>query len=361
MLLKRVLITVDAVGGVWRYGIELAAGLAARRIGVLLAVLGPPPTDAQRAEAATIPGLALHVTGLALDWTAADPDALTEAAMGLATLARREGVDTVHLHAPALAAQVAWPAPVVAVAHSCVRTWWHAVRAGTLPLELAWRADATNAGARRADVLVAPSHAFADQLRAVYGLDRRIDVVHNGRRPLPSRSIPRRRQVFTAGRLWDDGKNIATLDAAATQLDAPVLAAGSLRGPHGAALSPTHVVPLGGLDEAGLAEQYAAASVFVSVARYEPFGLAVLEAAQAGLPLVLSDIPTFRELWDGAASFVPIDDPGAIAAALRRRLDDPGDWGERARERAARYDADAMTAATIALHEALPTTRALAS
>ena len=45
-------------------------------------------------------------------------------------------------------------------------------------------------------------------------------------------------------------------------------------------------------------------AVFVSPALYEPFGLAVLEAAQAGCALVLSDIPTFRELWDGVALFV---------------------------------------------------------
>ncbi len=56
--------------------------------------------------------------------------------------------------------------------------------------------------------------------------------------------------------------------------------------------------------------------IFASAALYEPFGLAVLEAAQAGCALVLSDIPTFRELWDGAALFVPADDAAAFAAAL---------------------------------------------
>ena len=56
--------------------------------------------------------------------------------------------------------------------------------------------------------------------------------------------------------------------------------------------------------------------VFVSPALYEPFGLAVLEAAQAGCALVLADIPTFRELWDGAALFVPPSDDRAIAATL---------------------------------------------
>ena len=65
-----------------------------------------------------------------------------------------------------------------------------------------------------------------------------------------------------------------------------------------------HLQPLGELDERTLAGCLSARPVFVSAARYEPFGLAVLEAAQAGCPLVLSDIPTFRELWDGAALFV---------------------------------------------------------
>jgi glycosyltransferase involved in cell wall biosynthesis len=59
-----------------------------------------------------------------------------------------------------------------------------------------------------------------------------------------------------------------------------------------------------------------AAAIFVSPARYEPFGLSVLEAAGAGCALVLSDIPTFRELWDGAAIFVSADDAGGLRGAL---------------------------------------------
>jgi glycosyltransferase involved in cell wall biosynthesis len=55
----------------------------------------------------------------------------------------------------------------------------------------------------------------------------------------------------------------------------------------------------------------------------------VLEAASAGAALVLSDIPTFRDLWDGAALFVDPRDPSDVARAvngliadrtLRRRL-----------------------------------------
>jgi glycosyltransferase involved in cell wall biosynthesis len=77
--------------------------------------------------------------------------------------------------------------------------------------------------------------------------------------------------------------------------------------------------------------------VYAAPARYEPFGYAPLEAALSGCALVLGDIPSFRELWEGAALFVDPDDPAEVAAAIRTltaerraaRL-----WGERARERA---------------------------
>jgi glycogen synthase len=79
--------------------------------------------------------------------------------------------------------------------------------------------------------------------------------------------------------------------------------------------------------------------VFASAARYEPFGLAVLEAAMHGAALVLADITTFRELWHDAALFVPADDAAGFAAAfdrlaaelpLRRHL--AARAGERARQ-----------------------------
>ena len=90
--------------------------------------------------------------------------------------------------------------------------------------------------------------------------------------------------------------------------------------------------------------------MFASAARYEPFGLGVLEAAQAGCALVLSDIATFRELWEGAAFFVPADSPEGFAEAFRRLLADPEEaaWmGRLAQVRAGRYGPDAMAAGVL--------------
>lgn len=60
---------------------------------------------------------------------------------------------------------------------------------------------------------------------------------------------------------------------------------------------------LGGADDGRLQEEYLASSAFVSLSAEEGFGLPVVEAAAAGLPLVLSDIPVYREVAGEAAFF----------------------------------------------------------
>ena len=49
------------------------------------------------------------------------------------------------------------------------------------------------------------------------------------------------------------------------------------------------------------------AAIYALPARYEPFGLSILEAALSGCALVIGDIPSLREIWADAALFVPSD------------------------------------------------------
>jgi glycosyltransferase involved in cell wall biosynthesis len=117
-----------------------------------------------------------------------------------------------------------------------------------------------------------------------------------------------------------------------------------------------HLHSLGQLDPVALAGRLAGRPVFVSAATFEPFGLAVLEAAASGCPLVLSDIPTFRELWDGAAIFVSPHDVAGFAAAILECVEDlelRHRMGEAARARAGNYSASRMTSATAAHYRAL--------
>ena len=233
---RRILMTVDAVGGVWQYATELATALAGLGHETILALLGPPPSDAQRKAILAQNGVTLVDTGQALDWLAPDAAAVRAAGLAIARLASEWRVDVVHLNQPALAADVVFPVPLVVVAHSCVATWWDAVRGGAAAgrVRLADGARPSRAGAggcgRRAPAGPSPRcSAPATVCRSPP------DVVHNGRTPLAALGTAQRDFAFTAGRLWDEGKNIATLDRAAACLAVPFQAAGPLVGPNGAA------------------------------------------------------------------------------------------------------------------------------
>src|SRR5689334_10014933 len=126
------MMTADAVGGVWNYALDLARGYAARQVETVLAILGPLASDAQRMTAASVPGIRIIDTGLPLEWTATDPTELADAAYLLTELTTATRADIVHLNTPALAC-ADYPAPVVAMAHSCLATWWHTMRREAVP------------------------------------------------------------------------------------------------------------------------------------------------------------------------------------------------------------------------------------
>jgi hypothetical protein len=105
-----------------------------------------------------------------------------------------------------------------------------------------------------------------------------------------------------------------------------------------------------------VARRLAERPVFVSSAATSPSAFAVLEAAQAGCALVLSDIPTFRELWDGAASSCR---PRTTERSPTRSGAPRATPGHRARLGAAaargrsRYTVEAMAAGTAAVYRPL--------
>lgn len=346
----RLFLVTDAVGGVWVYSLELARALDALGIEVTLAVTGPSPSAEQREAAA---GISLIDTGLPLEWLNTSQDEVTRAGEELARIAQTHCAHVVQTSSAALIAGASFHCPCIAVQHSCVATWWAAVRGSPLAPEFEWRRQLVERGLRKADAVVAPTMAFARATEQAYGLDRPVLAVHNGRSEQRCRPIPQGEFVFTAGRLWDEGKNAAVLDRVAARLDAPFQAAGAAEGPNGATVTLEHLSLLGELSETRLAGVLAARPIYASAALYEPFGLSVLEAAQAGCALVLSDIATHRELWDGAAIFVDPRDDQAFLDAINRLFSERAErerLGKSARERARHFSPQRMARAMAELY-----------
>lgn len=333
--IQRVLMTTDTVGGVWHYALELCRGLREYDVEVVLATMGPRPSPDQR-EAAQRLELVLCESDYRLEWMDTPWSDVDCAGDWLLELESRYAPDLVHLNGYAHAA-LPFRAPKLVVAHSCVCSWWHAVRGENAPPSWDRYREAVTAGLQSADFIVAPTQAMLDALRHHYlqhgtgvppvnppptagvspARSPRIRVIPNGRAPADfPRSAAKEPFILSVGRLWDEAKNAATLAAIASDLPWPVRVAGDLTGPDGRPHAFVNLESLGRCAPTELAHIYARAAIYALPARYEPFGLSVLEAALSGCALVLGDVPSLRELWHDTALFVPPDDSRALHRAL---------------------------------------------
>jgi glycogen(starch) synthase len=351
----RVLVKADAVGGVFTYAAELSRALAARGVEVVLATTGRRLDAGQRAA---LHGLEVHESAWKLEWMEEPWDDVARTGEWLLAIAARTRPDVVHLNDYAHGA-LPLPAPAVVVGHSCVLSWFEAVRGAPAPPSFDRYRAAVRAGIAGATAVVAPTRAMLDALRRFHGPLARALVVPNGVDPARFAPAAKEPLVLCAARLWDEAKNAAALDAIAGELPWPVALAGEDASPDPSrpgARRATGALPLGRLARDELAGWCARAAIYALPARYEPFGLSVLEAALSGCALVLGDVPSLRETWDGAASFVPPDDRAALREAIVRLCEDPAlraDRARRARERAGSYGAARMAEAYLRLYASI--------
>lgn len=316
---RHVLMTADTAGGVFPYALTLAGALSRRGVRTSLAVFTPDLLPALRAEAWEVPGLQIFEGPFKLEWMDDPWDDVRRAGDWLLSLARVLRPDVVHLNGYAHGA-LGWPVPAVVVAHSSACAWWEAVHG--VPAPPRWdryRAEVRRglAGAAR---VVAPTRAMLEVVERLHGPFAATRVVNDARALVPVRGLAKEPWVLTAGRVWDEANNVVVLERAA--LDVPIRVAGEPRHPSGTDRCPAGMQLIGQLGPEAMRVAMSRAAIYAHPAVYEPFALAPLEAALHGCALVLSDIPSLRELWDGAALFVPPRDGAAWAAGLAGLLED---------------------------------------
>jgi glycogen(starch) synthase len=338
---RRILMTADAVGGVWTYALELARALKPSGIEFALATMGPKPDASQQCEAARLGNVSLLQNDYRLEWMDEPWHDVDRAGDWLLETAERFDADLIHLNGYCHAA-LDWNLPVLVVAHSCVVSWWSAVKGEELPGRYHEYRRRVSAGLAAADLVVAPTAAMLRSLGQNYGWRGASRVIPNGRDLDEFAPVQKRPFILTAGRAWDEAKNVAALDRIAADLQWPVFAAGVLQRPDGNATFLPNLHSLGRLRQQQLSRQLGAASIFAMPARYEPFGLSALEAGLCECALVLGNIPSLREVWGDAAIFVDPDDHRQLAETVNNLIDAPGlraELGRRARQRALQFPA----------------------
>jgi glycosyltransferase involved in cell wall biosynthesis len=214
--------------------------------------------------------------------------------------------------------------------------------------------------ARRASRVIAITHALARFQIERVGLPRdKVEVIHYGLDDLPPAwgtnppdRVPPDAPVLLAVCRLEPQKGVDVAIRALAEIPAAhlvVLGEGVQRAEL-ERLADGRVHLLGRVPD--VAAWLRRADVFVHPARWEGFGLAVLEAMLAARPVVATNVSSLPELVGDAGILVPPDDPPALAQALKRVLADRGDYGDRALERArAEFSVAAMADRTLAVYE----------
>ena len=266
-------------------------------------------------------GLADLIAGLRLGWRL-----------------RRGAADVAFVHCPEclwgirlLRRRTGGP-PLVAVWHGVGPAGWLLLRRPGHPLArvLAWMRTAEARRALAADGHVAVHGQVARELRSVYGLRRPVTVIQNAVDPAISRPAARRPDgergrarlnAIWAGQVgYRKGLDVALAAVAEARRDVPGLRLTVVGVPPGKAAD--GVDWLGVIPQARMAEVYGRADLLLFPTRWESFGLVVIEAMAAGLPVIVSDAIGSGIVTDGRNGVVISGhDPSRYAEALRRLAD----------------------------------------
>jgi glycosyltransferase involved in cell wall biosynthesis len=323
-----VLITADTVGGVWTYTQELVSGLVRRDVRVTLVSFGRMPSPEQTAWLLGLPNLDYRPTPYQLEWMREPQRDIESSCEFLEAVIREVRPDLLHLNQYCYGTVSPW-LPRVVVAHSDVVSWWEGVH-GHEPEDnpwIRWYRETVISGLSCADVVIAPSQWMLNSIRRHYVRPSYGMVIHNGRNPGSFDAWEQKDKfVLGVGRLWDSAKQVSLL----LQRDqkVPVWIVGSQEEPGNSA----EIKPLkmgrgefklvGEKSQDQLRGLFAHAGIYAATSRYEPFGLAPLEAAFSRCALVMNDLPVFHELWGDAAYYFKRNDPDDLARRIRELSED---------------------------------------
>ena len=221
--------------------------------------------------------------------------------------------------------------PLIAVWHGAGPQAYLALRRPGDPMAwlLARLRTILERGGLAADAHIAVHQDVADALRSLYGFTGPVTVVENGldsamadqlSRPAPTRQGHDINVVWAGQTGYRKGLDVALAAVAEARRDLP-----------GLRLSVAGVAPgepvdgvdwLGVVPPSAMPDVYRNADLVLFPTRYESFGMVVIEAMAAGLPVIVSDDIKVDVVQDGrSGAVISGHDPADYAAALRRLAD----------------------------------------
>lgn len=322
-----VLVTADTLSGAWTYTRELVTGLITRGVRVTLVSFGEIPLPAQTAWMDHLHNLDYHPTAFRLEWMHECEADLPDSAEFLLNLVNEVQPDVLHLNQYCYG-NLPVDIPRVVMAHGDLVTWTQSVQGFTpRPTRwLNWYRRTVMQGIAGADAVVAPSVWMLDAVKASYATPLRGEVIAPGRNPIFFNPyVNKENSVLAVGRLVDAGKQVFLLTQHLHPVSVCIVGAEQtvpvpdvpIRADVKVDTESASVAIRGAQTEAQLRSLYSRSSIYAATARYEPLGMAALEAAFSRCAIIANDIPSHREMWGDAALYFRTNDAASLAESIR--------------------------------------------
>ena len=324
----RVLVTADTFSGVWSYARELVSGLVTHGAQVTLVSFGDIPLPQQTSWMQGLHGLEYHPTAFRLDWMQEGEQDFHAAQEYLCAVVHDTRPDLLHLNQLSFGA-LPVSTPRLVVAHGDVITWWLSVH-GREPADSAWLdwyRQTIIRGMKRSEAVVTNSYWMEQMLRLAYGDSIECHVIPPGRNPIYFNPfVSKEETVLAIGRLWDSGKQVGLLTQHSHRMpvcivgaDHPVPApAVPIRADVRVSTDKHEISVKGAQTESQLRMLYSRSTIFAATSKYEPTGLASIEAAFSRCALAANDTPIYRELWGDAALYFERNNADSLAELLEQ-------------------------------------------
>lgn len=340
-----ILMTTDTVGGVWTYSMELCKALKNEGVFVHLAAMGNWPSKEQEEEAASLENVLLYKSDYKLEWMQDPWEDVEKAEKWLNSIYHTVLPDILHFNNYAHKRED-WSCPTVTVYHSCVQTWWQAVKGTSAPSSWNRYMNLVSETLDTSNMVIAPTKAILKQAISTHSISSDTRVIYNGKELQPSAEMEKEDIILCMGRIWDEAKNLRSLSGIAKNLPWPVYVIGNNINPDtGEVVKIENVNFLGELPREEAEKWLLRARIFVSPTRYEPFGLAILEAAASGCALVLNELDTLAEIWKDTAIFFNAENKKEAEKIILQLIENESfrnDIANKARNRATYFSAKKM-------------------
>lgn len=318
----QILMTTDTLGGVWTYSLELIKALEAYPVQFHLIGFGGYPSAGQLNELESLKNVWFYPSKLRLEWMQ-NPE-IEGIKKKIIEVYKEVQPDLIHFN-NYIGQGDFRDIPTITVFHSCVNSWWQAVKKENAPESWNTYYKLVKKALTTTDKVIFPTQAIGQKAKEIYGFSGEPTVIYNARELSDKPEIEKENIILATGRIWDEAKNLGSLCQTATHLPWPVFIAGDSKEPGSEkeVCLQQNVNFLGKLTSPEIEAYFFKSEIYVNPGLYEPFGLAVLEAAQAGCALVLSDLDTLKEIWEDSAIYFNPDDSKQLEIILSDLIEHP--------------------------------------